>query len=307
MAASRLAPQAPPGAQAHGVRTAVFPAAGLGTRMLPASKASPKEMLTVVDKPVIQYGVEEAVGSGMERVVLVTAGGKSAIEDHFDYAPELERQLAARGKTAERDAVRRIADLAHVACVRQKEQRGLGHAVLQARPLVGEEPFCVFLPDDIMDGGDDPVTAQLLRVFAERRRPVLSVERAPREDLPKYGILAVEEVAPRLFRVLGMVEKPRIAEAPSDLAIMGRYVLTPDVFDALERTAPGAGGEIQLTDGIEALIPDGVYAYEYTGRRYDCGSKQGYLEATVELALKRPDLGPAFRRFLTRLLDERTP
>ncbi len=283
---------------AHDVRTAVFPAAGLGTRMLPATKASPKEMLNVVDKPVIQYGIEEAVASGIERVVLVTASGKSMMEDHFDYAPELERQLEAKGKTAERDEMRRIANLAQLVYVRQKEARGLGHAVLQARPVVGREPFCVFLPDDIMDGGDDPVTAQLLRVYAERRRPVIAVERVPRQDVPKYGILAVEEVGPRLFRIRDMVEKPGVEDAPSDLAIMGRYVLTPDVFDALERTAPGAGGEIQLTDGIKALLDDGVYAYEYTGRRYDCGSKQGYLQATVELALKRPDLRAEFRAFL---------
>ena len=294
------------GGSQHGVHTAVFPAAGLGTRMLPATKASPKEMLNVVDKPVIQYGVEEAVRSGLDHVVIVTAARKTIMEDHFDYAPDLERLLEAKGKPAERDQMRRIADLAAISYVRQKEARGLGHAVLCARPIVGDEPFCVFLPDDIIDAGDDPVMAQLLRVYAERRRPVVAVERVPRDDVNKYGILAVEDVAPRLFRIKAMVEKPSVADAPSDLAIMGRYVLTPDIWDALEETTPGAGGEIQLTDGIARLMEQGdVYAYEYTGRRYDCGSKQGYLQATVELALGRPDLGGEFRAYLEELLSER--
>jgi UTP--glucose-1-phosphate uridylyltransferase len=291
----------------HGVRTAVFPAAGLGTRMLPATKASPKEMLNVVDKPVIQYGVEEAVDSGLDTVVLVTAARKTIMEDHFDYAPDLERALEAKGKLADRDEMRRVADLASVVYVRQKEARGLGHAVLCARPVVGDNPFAVFLPDDIIDAGDDPVMAQLLRVYAEKHRPVVAVERVPRQEVTKYGILAVEDVAPRLFRIKDMVEKPSVADAPSELAIMGRYVLTPDIWDALEGTSPGAGGEIQLTDGIKALLSrGGVYAYEYVGRRYDCGSKLGYLQATVELALKRDDLGPDFRAYLTELLSERS-
>jgi UTP--glucose-1-phosphate uridylyltransferase len=292
----------------HGVRAAVFPVGGLGTRMLPATKASPKEMLNVVDKPLIQYAVEEAVSSGLDTIVFVTAARKTSMEDHFDYAPELERLLESKGKRAERDEMRRIADLASIAYVRQKEARGLGHAVLCAMPVIGDQPFGVFLPDDIIDTsatGDDPVMAQLLRVYAERKRPVVAVERVPREDVTKYGILAVEHVAPRLFRVEDMVEKPKVAEAPSELAIIGRYVLTPDVWDALQRTRPGAGGEIQLTDGIRLLLERGdVYAYEYTGRRYDCGSKLGYLQATVELALKRPDLGAEFRDYLTDLLAE---
>jgi UTP--glucose-1-phosphate uridylyltransferase len=289
----------------HGVHVAVFPAAGLGTRMLPATKASPKEMLNVVDKPLIQYGVEEAVSSGLDTIVLVTAAGKTSMEDHFDYAPELERLLEAKGRIEDRDDMRRIADLASVAYVRQKEARGLGHAVLCAQPIVGHQPFAVFLPDDIIDAGDDPVMAQLLRVFAERKRPVVAVERVPRPDVTKYGILAVEDVAPRLYRIRDMVEKPSVADAPSELAIMGRYVLTPDIWDALESTPPGAGGEIQLTDGIKGLLAQGdVYAYEYVGRRYDCGSKLGYLRATVELALKRADLGAEFREYLTDLSSE---
>ncbi len=291
--------------KSHGVRAAVFPAAGLGTRMLPATKAAPKEMLNVVDKPLIQYAVEEAVDSGLDTIVFVTAARKTVMEDHFDYAPELERLLESKGKHAERDEMRRIADLANIAYVRQKEARGLGHAVLCAMPVIGDQPFSVFLPDDIIDAGDDPVMAQLLRVYAERRCPVVAVERVPRPDVTKYGILAVEHVAPRLFRIKDMVEKPSVADAPSELAIMGRYVLTPDIWDALQRTKPGAGGEIQLTDGIRLLLERGdVYAYEYTGRRYDCGTKLGYLQATVELALKRPDLGAEFREYLTELLAE---
>jgi len=288
---------------AHGVRAAVFPAAGLGTRMLPATKASPKEMLNVVDKPVIQYGVEEAVASGLDLIVFITAAGKTMMEDHFDYSPELERQLEAKGKHAERDEMRRVAELAQIAYIRQKEARGLGHAVSVARPIVGDAPFCVFLPDDIIDAGDDPVMAQLLRVYAQYTRPVVAVERVTREDAPKYGILAVDDVAPRLFRIKDMVEKPSVEQAPSDLAIMGRYVLTPDIWQALEDTAPGAGGEIQLTDAIKLLLQRGdVFAYEYTGRRFDCGTKSGYLQATVELALKRPDLGPDFRAYLEQLV-----
>ena len=291
--------------RSHGVHTAVFPAAGLGTRMLPATKASPKEMLNVVDKPLIQYAVEEAVDSGLDTIVFVTAARKTAMEDHFDYAPELERLLESKGKHAERDEMRRIADLASIAYVRQKEARGLGHAVLCAMPVIGDQPFAVFLPDDIIDAGDDPVMAQLLRVYAERRAPVVAVERVPRQDVTKYGILAVEHVAPRLFRIKDMVEKPSVADAPSELAIMGRYVLTPDIWDALQRTQPGAGGEIQLTDGLRLLLERGdVYAYEYIGRRYDCGSKLGYLQATVELALKRSDLGADFRDYLAELLAE---
>jgi len=295
-------------AAAHGIRAAVFPAAGLGTRMLPATKASPKEMLNVVDKPVIQYGVEEAVASGLDIIVFITAAGKTMMEDHFDYSPELERQLEAKGKRAERDEMRRVAELAQIAYIRQKEALGLGHAVSMARSVIGDAAFCVLLPDDIIDAGDDPVMAQLLRIYAQYKRPVVAVERVPRVDAPKYGILAVEDVSPRLFRIKDMVEKPSVESAPSDLAIMGRYVLTPDIWQALEDTVPGAGGEIQLTDAIKLLIQrGGVYAYEYTGRRYDCGTKLGYLQATVELALKRPDLGSDFRAYLEQLVRGTAP
>jgi UTP--glucose-1-phosphate uridylyltransferase len=275
--------------------------------MLPATKALPKEMLTVVDQPVIQYGVEEAVASGLTHVILVTAAGKGAIEDHFDSSPALERILEQKGDTSTLDAVRRVAGLAQVSSVRQQRPLGLGHAVLLARDLVGDEPFAVFLPDDIMTGEDGPVTAQLLRVFEEVQQPVLSVERVPREHAPRYGMLAVEPVGPRLYRVLDLVEKPAVEAAPSDLAIMGRYVLTPDLFGALEQTGAGAGGEIQLTDGLRALLRRRpIYAYEYAGRRHDCGTKLGYLRATVELALRRPDLGAAFRTALEEVAGTRT-
>jgi UTP--glucose-1-phosphate uridylyltransferase len=274
--------------------------------MLPATKALPKEMLTVVDQPVIQYGVEEAVASGLTHVILVTAAGKGAIEDHFDTSPQLERFLEQKGDRLTLDAVRRVAGLARVSAVRQQRPLGLGHAVLQARDLVGDEPFAVFLPDDIMTGDDGPVTAQLLRVFAEVQGPVLSVERVPREHASRYGMLAVEPVRPRLYRVLDLVEKPAPETAPSDLAIMGRYVLTPDLFAALEQTGAGAGGEIQLTDGLRALARRRpIYAYEYAGRRHDCGTKLGYLRATVELALLRPDLGADFRKALEEVAGTR--
>ena len=269
--------------------------------MLPATKALPKMMVTVVDRPLIQYGVEEAVASGLDQIILVTAAGMSALEDHFDVAAELERLLEHKGDTATLAEVRRIASLAQVSAIRQKQPLGLGHAVLVARHLVGDEPFAVFLPDDIIWNPGDPCMAQLLRVYDRFRCSVIAVERVPRQHVTRYGVLAVREVEPGLFRVEDMVEKPPVEQAPSDLAIMGRYVLTPNVFDCLERTAPGAGGEIQLTDGIKLLLAEQpVYACEYRGRRYDCGNKLGYLRATVELALQRPDLADGVRA----LLDE---
>jgi UTP--glucose-1-phosphate uridylyltransferase len=290
---------APAAPHSTAVRKAVFPAAGLGTRMLPATKAIPKEMLAVVDKPLIQYSVEEAVASGLTHIILVTAAGKSALEDHFDTPAALAQLLARKGDHKTCEAMRRIDELAQISSVRQREALGLGHAVLTARPLVGDEPFGVFLPDDIIYHPSDPCMAQLLRVYERFQAPVLAVEQVPRQDVPKYGVLAVRQVEPRLYQVLDMVEKPRVEDAPSCLAIMGRYVLVPAIFDALEGTPPGAGGEIQLTDGLRRLLREGpIYAYEYTGRRYDCGSKLGFLQATVELALHHPDLGEEFRRLL---------
>ena len=284
------------------VRKAVFPAAGLGTRMLPATKATPKEMLNVVDRPLIQYGVEEAVSSGLRQVILITAANKSAMEDHFDAAPELERLLEQKRDEATLAEIRRIQHLAEVVSIRQKAALGLGHAVSLAKDVVGDEPFAVFLPDDIIYNPGDPCMAQLLRVYAERRHSVIAVEQVPHADVSKYGILRVKEISSRLYEIQDMVEKPRPEDAPSDLAIMGRYVLTPDVFTMLERTTPGAGGEIQLTDAIRLLLESGpVYAYRYEGRRYDCGSKLGYLRATLELALERPDLSAAVRDLLRSL------
>ena len=288
------------------VRVAVFPAAGLGTRMLPASKAIPKEMLTVVDRPVIQYGVEEAAASGIERVVLVTASGKGAIEDHFDANHDLESLLEAKGNADGLAAVRRAATLVRVASVRQARALGLGHAVLLAEPLVGREPFAVFLPDDIMDGRADPIMAQVIRVYARYGCSVIAVERVPENQTSRYGILDVEPVAGAhvgVHRIREMVEKPAPGAAPSNLAIMGRYVLTPTVFDALRSTKPGAGGEIQLTDGIRALLAsEPVLALEYVGRRYDCGSRIGFLRANVELALADPEIGHEVREMVESAL-----
>jgi UTP--glucose-1-phosphate uridylyltransferase len=272
--------------------------------MLPASKAIPKEMLTVVDRPVIQYGVEEAAASGIDRVVLVTASGKEAIADHFDVSQELEALLEAKGNQPGLRAVQRAASLvAAVASVRQPRALGLGHAVLLAEPLVGRAPFAVFLPDDIMDGGDDPVMAQLIRVHARYGCSVIAVERVPDDETSRYGILEADPVSERLHRVHDMVEKPQPGTAPSTLAIMGRYVLTPTIFGALRVTKPGAGGEIQLTDGIRALIAhEPVLALEYVGRRYDCGSRIGFLRANIELALAHSEIGRDVRRMIEDLL-----
>jgi UTP--glucose-1-phosphate uridylyltransferase len=287
-----------PGSSAP-VRVAVFPAAGFGTRMLPASKAIPKEMLTVVDRPLIQYGVEEAAASGIERVVLVTASGKASIEDHFDASRDLEALLQAKGNSSGLAAIQRAASLVRVASVRQARALGLGHAVLLAESLVGGEPFAVFLPDDIMDGGNDPVMSQLIRVHARYGCSVIAVERVPDDETNRYGIVEIAPVvgAPAgLHRILEMIEKPAPGTAPSNLAIMGRYVLTPAVFAALRATKPGAGGEIQLTDGIRALLAtEPILALEYVGRRYDCGSRIGFLRANIELALANPEIGREVR------------
>ena len=285
------------------VRTAVFPAAGFGTRMLPATKSVPKEMLTVVDRPVIQYGVEEAVASGISKIVVITAAGKGAMEDHFDASRELEHVLERKGDEANLAVIRGVASMARMSYVRQAHALGLGHAVLLTEPLVGHVPFAVFLPDDIMDGGHDPVMAQLMRVYDEHRCSVIAVERVPMEHVSRYGVLDVESVGPRLHRIKDMVEKPAVGTAPSNLAIMGRYILTPTIFEKLRETTPGAGGEIQLTDGIRRLLAEEtVLACEYVGTRYDCGTKLGYLRANVEMALRHPDLGPSVHELLTDIL-----
>jgi UTP--glucose-1-phosphate uridylyltransferase len=288
------------------VRKAVLPAAGLGTRFLPATKAQPKEMLPVVDKPLIQYAVEECVASGIENVIIVTGRGKNAIEDHFDSAPELERFLEERGKLELAQQVREISNLIHFSYTRQKEPLGLGHAVLAAKELVGDEPCAVLLGDVIIDG-PRPATQQLMDVYESTGIGAIAVEAVPREEIPLYGVVNVEPAQDtrwgnRLLRVRDLVEKPKPEEAPSNLGITGRYVLPPEIFDCLEQTTPGRGGEIQLTDALRLLAQrQGLWAYVYQGTSYDAGDKLGFLKATVELALKMPEFRDSFRAYLRSL------
>src|SRR2546430_1409610 len=286
------------------VRKAVFPAAGLGTRFLPATKAQPKEMLPLVDKPIIQYGVEEAVASGADNIILVTGRGKNAIEDHFDVSVELETFLEARGKRDQLAEVRKISSLINVAYVRQGEPLGLGHAVLVTRELVGDEPFAVILGDDVIDA-TPPAIKQLIDVFQRLDGPILAVERVPREDISSYGVIAIEPnvgLGDGIYQVRDLVEKPPREEAPSDLAIIGRYVLTPDIFPALAATKSDRTGEIQLTDGLRELLKQRpIYACEVKGVRHDTGNKLGFLKAVVYFALKRPDLADRFATYLASL------
>jgi UTP--glucose-1-phosphate uridylyltransferase len=288
------------------VRKAVFPAAGWGTRFLPATKAQPKEMLPLVDKPIIQYAVEEAVAAGIEQVIIVTSSQKRAIEDHFDLSYELEHLLEEKGDIEMLRQVRAISDLAQVAYVRQKEQLGLGHAVLMAKDLIGHEPFAVILPDDVVVA-DRPCIGQLIEAYHRTHASVVAVLEVPAEESSRYGIIDSEPTDDpldqgRLHRITRLVEKPTTGEAPSNLAIIGRYVLTPKIFDKLEQTQRGAGGEIQLTDAIAALMEEQqVFAYEFEGTRYDAGTTMGWLKASVEIALARPDLGAEFRAYLQGL------
>jgi UTP--glucose-1-phosphate uridylyltransferase len=284
------------------LRKAVFPAAGLGTRFLPATKAQPKEMLPLVDKPIIQYVIEEAVAAGLSHIIIVTGRGKNAIEDHFDTSYELEKLLEARGKSDLLEQVRAISNIT-VSYVRQGETLGLGHAVLVAKDLVGDEPFAVLLGDDIIDSRV-PCMKQMADVFARFGEPVIAVYQVPREEISAYGVIdgVPDAEDPRVYRIRDLVEKPRAEEAPSDLAIIGRYILTPDIFEALERTPRDSGGEIQLTNGIRALKGRrSLYGYRFEGVRHDAGNKLGFLKATVEFALKRGDLGGEFRRYLKSL------
>jgi UTP--glucose-1-phosphate uridylyltransferase len=287
------------------VRKAVFPAAGWGTRFLPATKAQPKEMLPLVDKPVIQYGVEEAVAAGIEQVIIVTSSQKRAIEDHFDHSYELEALLEAKGDIDMLRRVRQIGDMVQISYVRQKEQLGLGHAVLMAKELVGHEPFAVILSDDVVVA-DRPCIGQLIDAYNRTHGSVVAVMDVPHEETSRYGIINPDLDADtgdeRLTKLKGVVEKPKPADAQSNLAVIGRYVLTPKVFEKLEQTQHGAGGEIQLTDAITALTTDqDVFAYAFEGRRYDAGTTMGWLKASIELALERPDLGAEFRRYLAGL------
>ena len=284
------------------IRTAVFPVAGRGTRFLPATKASPKEMLPVVDKPLIQYAVEEALAAGASRLVFITGASKRAIEDHFDSDQELENMLQSQGKS---DLLKQIRSVlpSYAACIfiRQPAPLGLGHAVLCAQPAVGSEPFFVHLADDLIRS-DVPCLKQMAEVYAAKRASVLGVEPVPRKDTDRYGIVEVEAPNSATSRVRGIVEKPKPSVAPSNLAVVGRYVLTPSIFEHLERIGRGAGGEIQLTDGIASLMrEEAVYAYRFSGKRYDCGNKLGYLQATVEYALAHPALGKDFRRYLNSI------
>ncbi len=282
------------------IRKAVFPAAGLGTRFLPATKAQPKEMLPLVDKPIIQYGVEEAVASGVDNIILVTGRGKNAIEDHFDVSVELESFLEARGKKEQLEEIRKISNLINFSYVRQGEPLGLGHAVLVTKNLVGQEPFAVILADDVIDA-DPPALQQMIDVFGEVDGPVLAVERVPRDTVSSYGIIAADEIKPGVYEIRDLVEKPPVEEAPSDLAIIGRYILTPDIFPALETIGQDRGGEIQLTNGLRELLKKRpIYGCEIKGVRHDTGNKLGFLKAVVYFALRRPDLAGPFREYLKK-------
>jgi UTP--glucose-1-phosphate uridylyltransferase len=288
------------------VRKAVFPAAGLGTRFLPATKAQPKEMLPLVDKPLIQYGVEEAIHSGIQNIIVVTGRGKSSIEDHFDVSFELEQLLESKGKTELLSMVRAISDMIDISYVRQKEALGLGHAVHRAKELVGHEPFAAILSDDVI-ASETPCVRQLLDVYEYYGASVLALMEVPKEQISAYGVVDAEPVADnglgnRLFRIRNMVEKPKPADAPSNLAIIGRYILTPEIFHCVEAIEPGSGGEIQLTDALKYMLRNRpIYGLKFEGTRYDAGDKLGFLKATVEFALNRHDLGQPFRQYLKNL------
>jgi len=288
------------------VRKAVFPAAGLGTRFLPATKAQPKEMLPLVDKPIIQYAVEEALASGIENIIIVTGRGKSAIEDHFDVSYELEKILEERGQHELLSVVRKVSDLIHISYVRQKEALGLGHAILMARELVGDEPFAVLLGDDIIDA-PVPCLRQMLDVYESSPASIIAIQEVPLQMISRYGVISGSPIPyngrnDQLFQVNDLVEKPAAEQAPSNLAVIGRYILEPEVFERLATTKPGAKGEIQLTDALRELLRERpVLGWRFDGKRYDAGDKLGFLTATVEFALRSPDLGDAFRQYLKSL------
>ena len=272
------------------IRKAIIPAAGLGTRFLPATKAQPKEMLPIVDKPTLQYIIEEAIASGIEEILIITGRNKTSIENHFDKSVELELELEKKGKTELLEMVRDISDMVNIHYIRQKEPLGLGHAVGCAKSFIGDEPFAVLLGDDIIDS-EEPCLAQLIRAYEETNSVILGVQSVDKNDVYKYGIIDIESKDDRLYKVRDMVEKPNVSEAPSNVAILGRYILTPDIFEILEKQAPGKGGEIQLTDAIEYMLKSHhIYAYEFIGNRYDVGDKLGFIKATIDFALKREEL-----------------
>ena len=286
------------------VKKAIIPAAGLGTRFLPATKAQAKEMLPIVDKPTLQYIIEEAIESGIEEILIVTGRNKKSIEDHFDRSVELELELEQKGKTAMLEMVQDISNMVNIHYIRQKEPKGLGHAIHCAKSFIGNEPFAVLLGDDIVDAST-PCLKQMIDAYDEYKTTVLGVQEVARENVDKYGILDVKHIEDRVYKVKDMVEKPSIEEAPSNIAILGRYIITPEIFNILENQAPGKGGEIQLTDALQTLATkEAIYAYNFEGRRYDVGDKLGFLEATVDFALKRPELRDDFIEFLKTKSDD---
>lgn len=286
------------------IRKAIIPAAGLGTRFLPATKAQPKEMLPIVDKPTIQYIVEEAVQSGIEDIIIVTGRSKRSIEDHFDKSIELELELEKKGKSDLLELARQASDLANIHFIRQKEPKGLGHAILTAKNFIGDEPFAVLLGDDIIVS-ETPCLKQMIDVFNEYKTSILGVQKVPFEDVDKYGIIKAKHIEDRVYKVTDMVEKPDREKAPSNIAILGRYIITPRVFDYLEKQEAGAGGEIQLTDALKKLSQEeAMYAYDFIGKRYDVGNKIGFLQATVEFALNREDLKEEFLAYLNSILNQ---
>jgi UTP--glucose-1-phosphate uridylyltransferase len=286
------------------VKKAIIPAAGLGTRFLPATKAQPKEMLPIVDKPTIQYIIEEAVASGIEEILIITGRNKRAIEDHFDKSVELEQELESHNKEELLSMVKDISNMVNIHYIRQKEPKGLGHAISCAKTFVGKEPFAVMLGDDVVDA-KVPCLKQLIDCFNEYKTSILGVQQVPQQDVSKYGIVKGMHIEDRVYKVKDLVEKPKVEEAPSNIAILGRYIITPQIFDILENTQPGKGGEIQLTDALRTLIQnEAMYAYDFDGRRYDVGDKLGFLEATVEFALKREDLRKPFLNYLNSLKDK---
>lgn len=286
------------------VRKAIIPAAGLGTRFLPATKAQPKEMLPIVDKPTLQYIIEEAVNSGIEDILIITGRNKTSIENHFDRSVELELILEKKGKTDLLEEVRKISDMVNIHYIRQKEPKGLGHAIYCAKTFIGDEPFAVLLGDDIVYA-EKPCLKQMIEVYNKYKTTILGVQEVPSDDVNKYGIVDGMYIEDRIYKVKGMVEKPNVEEAPSNIAILGRYIINPTIFEILEHTKPGKGGEIQLTDALKELAEkEDMYAYNFEGRRYDVGNKQGFLEATVEYALRREDLREDFLNYLLKITEK---
>ncbi|CUO44660.1 UTP--glucose-1-phosphate uridylyltransferase GalU [Clostridium disporicum] len=286
------------------IRKAIIPAAGLGTRFLPATKAQPKEMLPIVDKPTLQYIIEECVASGIEEILIITGRNKKSIEDHFDRSVELEMELEKSGKQEMLEMVREISDMVNIHFIRQKEPRGLGHAILCAKTFVGNEPFAVLLGDDVVYNDEKPCLKQLIDCYGEYKTSVLGVQTVDPKDVNKYGIVGGIHIEDRVYKVKNLVEKPSIEDAPSNVAILGRYIITPRIFEILEETKPGKGGEIQLTDALLQLVKEeAMYAYDFEGRRYDVGDKLGFLQATVEYALRKPELRDGFIEYLKSLSD----